>query len=431
MRIKSVLIILMVLCSLSVGAQRIVYIQTVNDEIPTCDYVKAPEGSMGYTCINQTKVPCRITIKENGQTLFDSGDYEKSVSGATIHINGNTSSLAKLKPYKLKLQKKADMLSRGDSKYDDKNWRLIVNNKNIKTIIGFQISALLHFDWTPSFVPCLVYINDKYQGSYLLIESVERNNECRINVDKKTGYIVERDAYWWKESVYFATDYFESYKAYRWTWKYPDDEDVTEGYEDYIKEFINKTEESIIQGDYEQYIDVRSFARWILAHDIMGTWDSGGSNLYIAKYDNTDESRLTMPVLWDFDTICEMKPGGFSRYHDSESDFYFPLLFNSDNRLFAETYKKLWNDFKPSLLTGIVNFINAYSTYADGKETITWFQNHLDKLDEKIQNIKDATTIETSLHTLTDYNTYNLSGMQITKPGKGIYIKNHKLYYQK
>ena len=114
---------------------RVIDIQTVNDELPTCDYAEAPEGSMGYTCINQTKVPCRIVITHDDQTLYDSGDYEKSVSGATIKINGNTSTLNNNKPYKLKLQKSADLLFRGDDKYADKNWRLIKDAVTMKTMI--------------------------------------------------------------------------------------------------------------------------------------------------------------------------------------------------------------------------------------------------------------------------------------------------------
>ena len=55
---------------------RVIDIQTVNDELPTCDYAEAPEGSMGYTCINQTKVPCRVIITHDDQILYDSGDYE-------------------------------------------------------------------------------------------------------------------------------------------------------------------------------------------------------------------------------------------------------------------------------------------------------------------------------------------------------------------
>ena len=59
-------------------------ITTVNGEIPTCDYASAPEGSMGETCINQTKVHCRIVIYDHDNVLYDSGEYEKGVSGATI-----------------------------------------------------------------------------------------------------------------------------------------------------------------------------------------------------------------------------------------------------------------------------------------------------------------------------------------------------------
>ena len=286
----------------SLGLQ-VVSITTQNGELPTCDYAEAPEGCMGFTCINQTKVPCRIVITMLNDTLYDSGEYEKSVSGATIKINGNTSSFQNNKPYKLKLQKKADLLIRNDNKYKDKNWRLLKEAYTLKTMIGLKVNELIGLPWTPRYRPCNVFLNGDYQGCYLLIESVERNSDCRLDVDKKTGYIVERDAYWWKEEYYFSTNYFEPYKGYRWTWKYPDEEDVTPEQENYIKNYINQAEESIKNGTYEKYIDVMSFARWMLAHDIMGTWDSGGSNLYVMKYDNTENSLLQMANMWDFDTI--------------------------------------------------------------------------------------------------------------------------------
>lgn len=182
---------------------------------------------MGYTCINQTKVPCRVVITMLNDTLYDSGEYEKSISGATIKINGNTSSFQNNKPYKLKLQKKADLLIRNDDKYKDKNWRLLKDAYTLKTMIGLKVNELIGLPWTPRYRPCNVFLNGDYQGCYLIIESVERNSDCRLDVDKKTGYIVERDAYWWKEEHYFSTNYFEPHKGYRWTWKYPDEEDVT------------------------------------------------------------------------------------------------------------------------------------------------------------------------------------------------------------
>ena len=431
---------------------RVIDIQTVNNEIPTCDYAEAPEGSMGYTCINQTKVPCRICITQNDQTLYDSGDYEKSVSGATIKINGNTSTLNNNKPYKLKLQTSADLLLRGDDKYSDKKWRLIKDAVTMKTMIGLKLSELMGFDWTPAYTPCNVFLNGDYQGCYLLIESVEQNNNCRINVDTTTGYIVERDAYWWKESHYFTTDYFASSKSYRWTWKYPDEDDVTNEQEDYIIDYINQAEQSINDGTYEQYIDVESFARWILAHDILGTWDSGGSNLYVTKYDNTTDSRLQMPVLWDFDTIFGMDEAEFSRYHDRSNDFYYPDLFNNRNPRFTETYKQLWNDIKPTLFSQLSEFISAYPYSDEGKAlqlsreyytkrwdcelntvnedadyAINWLDKHLTSLDPMINQI-----VNSHFSILNSPNTqksiYTLSGHKLSSINYKLSTINNSFY---
>ena len=430
-------------------------ITTVNGEIPTCEYASAPEGSMGYTCINQTKVPCKIVIYDNENVVYDSGEYEKGISGATIKINGNTSSYNDNKPYKLKLQKKADLLQRDNKKYADKNWRLIKDITSLKTIIGLKVNELLELPWTPAYKPCNVFINNEYQGCYLLIESVERNSDCRLNVDKTTGYIVERDAYWWKEEKYFETNYYSQSKGYRWTWKYPDEEYVTDEQEQYIQDYINKTEESISNGTYEQYIDVLSFARWLLAHDILGTWDSGGSNLYVMKYDNTDNTLLQMANLWDFDTCFGMAENQFSRYHNGSYDYYYPNLFNSNNHIFSNTYTQLWNEKKDILKNDLLVYIDNYisseeslvlqrsrelhaqrwnieikSVQEDAIFLKEWLNKHFELLDSMIN-------IQTTINNIASNNTINyhfltLFGMKINKLySKGIYIINGKKYVVK
>lgn len=457
---------LLILCSVVVHAQapqslepaaiinlglETIQITTRDGEWPTCDYAAAPEGSMGETCINQNKVPCRVVITLYGDTLYDSGEYLEDISGATIKINGNTSTLHDNKPYKIKLQKKADLLHRNNQRYADKNWRLLKDARTLKTMIGLKVNHLLGLPWTPAYRPCNVIINDDYQGCYLLIESVERNSNCRLDVSKSTGYIVERDPYWWKETTYFSSHYFAQNKAYRWTWKYPDDEDVTAEQQRYIENYLNKTENSISEGTYQDYIDTESFARWILAHDILATWDSGGSNLYIMKYDHSDTTRVQMANLWDFDTIFKMGEGNFSRYHDSSYDFYFHHLFNSNNTLFTDTYKRLWQTVKPSLLDSLTTFIENYvaSTEAealqqsrlcytqrwnyeldtvedDAEYAINWFCKHLPLLDEKINNIHTSIKALPSAGQNTDV-IYNIKGQPIDKPTPGIYIRNgHK-----
>lgn len=433
---------------------KVIHIETENNEEPECEFAEAPEGCMGMTSINAKKVKCRIYITLKGDTLYDSGMFEKNQSGATIKINGNTSAYFAIPgnyPYKIKLQKKADLLNRNNERFDDKEWRLINDGYTLNTIIGLKISELLQFSWTPAYTPCNVFINGDYRGCYLLIESVKRNKDCRINVDKTSGYIVERDPYWWKENRFFTTNYFASSKGYRWTWKYPDEDDVLLEQEDYITQFINDTEQSILNGTYSNYIDIKSFAKWILAHDILGSKDSGGTNLYVAKYDDTPNSLLEMPVLWDFDSNFRMEPGEFSKCHNNAGDFYFYNLFNNTNNSFTSKYKELWLQIKPTLLSTITQYILSitdseygralessrmlhynrwgYTPYENigelAQEAINWFNNHLDKLDVNINKLADNTSIS-AIKTKEKYDVYNLLGNKVYKPKKGIYIKNKR-----
>ena len=433
---------------------KVIHIETENNEEPECEFAEAPEGCMGMTSINAKKVKCRIYITLKGDTLYNSGMFEKNQSGATIKINGNTSAYFAIPgnyPYKIKLQKKADLLNRNNERFDDKEWRLINDGYTLNTIIGLKISELLQFSWTPAYTPCNVFINGDYRGCYLLIESVKRNKDCRINVDKTSGYIVERDPYWWKENRFFTTNYFASSKGYRWTWKYPDEDDVLLEQEDYITQFINDTEQSILNGTYSNYIDIKSFAKWILAHDILGSKDSGGTNLYVAKYDDTPNSLLEMPVLWDFDSNFRMEPGEFSKCHNNAGDFYFYNLFNNTNNSFTSKYKELWLQIKPTLLSTITQYIlsitdseygralessrmlhynrwgyTPYETIGElAQEAINWFNNHLDKLDVNINKLADNTSIS-AIKTKEKYDVYNLLGNKVYKPKKGIYIKNKR-----
>lgn len=429
----------------------VVSVITLNGEEPVCDYVTHPEGSMGESITNATKVPCRIIITKNQDILFDSGDYEKNVSGATIKINGNTGAYHDNKPYKIKLQVKEDLLLRGDKKYKDKEWRLLKDARTLNTMIGLKMNELIGMPWTPSYMPCNVFINNDYRGCYLLIESVKRNSDSRLNVDENTGFIVERDPYWWNESIYFSTDYFNMSNGYRWTWKYPDEDDVTEEITEYVQSSINRAEKSIKEGNYEQYIDVNSFVSWILAHDILGTWDSGGSNLYLMRYDNN--SLLQMANMWDFDTIFWMNKDSFSRYHTESYDYYFPLLFNNVNTTFLYAYINKWNKIKDIIPQQIIDFIKEFADSEEGKalqlsreyytkrwnkelttvsedvEKVTdWFNNHLPWLDTTINNMSKPTGISTTYLNQNAHSSsiFDIHGKQMNTPQKGINIINGK-----
>jgi hypothetical protein len=336
-------------------------IETINHEEPTCDYVSPPPGCWGSGITNTTKVPGRLVIIKDKIVAYDSGFFENGNSGLTLKIRGNTSAYGDKKPYKIKLEQKADLLLRGDEKYKDKEW-LLLRYDGLRSLVGFKLNELLELQWTPSFQFVNLMINGDNRGLYILIESVKRNPQCRLNVCDK-GFIIEYDAYWWNEDVYFESKY-----AYpmNYTFKYPKDDNLSQEQIEYIKSYIDLLEICINEdGEYERYIDVLSWAKWLLAHDILGTWDSGGSNVFITKYDNTEASKLMMANLWDFDTIYT-NPVVFIGAH-IDPVLYFQKLLNSKNDLFKSIYKDIWAEKCHGIFSEIEKYLTNFekSEYAE------------------------------------------------------------------
>ena len=339
------------------------YVETVEHEEPTCEYVSAPSGCMGATIRNATKVPGRLIVYQlidgNDSVLYDSGDYEKDVSGMTIKLRGNTSAYEAKKPYKIKLEKKFDLLFGGnDSVYKDKEW-LLLRDDYLTTLAGFKVSELVGMVWTPRHHFVNVVINDSYRGTYLLCESVKRNPDCRLNVDKNSGFIFECDPYWWNEDVYVIS---EKNPSYNYTFKYPDDDDITEEQLEYMQALVKAYESSLKKKTYPDMIDVRSFAAWCLVHDICGTKDSGGANRYYTKYDTTSATKIVMPLAWDFD-MAERTYSAWSKSHTS----HMTNLFNNSNKAFVAEFVDLWYAIRATFLSDITGYMNEFKVSDQGQ----------------------------------------------------------------
>ena len=336
-------------------------ITTVDGEEPTFDKVSPPAGSMGAGITNATKVPGRVRrIEPDGTVSFDSGDYVKKESGMTVKVRGNTSAYTPKKPYKIKLQKKGDMLCRGNKKYNDKNW-IIIKDESQLMRNGYKINELMGMQWAPQCQYVNVMFNGEYRGMYLLVEAVERNTDCRLDVDE-TGFIVERDAYWWNEDGCYVSS--SLHPAYNYTFKYPDFEEMTDEQKQYVEDCMLAFEASVGAGTYTSLIDIHSFASWLLGHDILGTYDSGGANMYFTKYDNTDQSRIMMGNLWDFDST-ERCGGAWSNLHiHTFPSYFYPANRNPD---FTQAYLDKWNQVKGSIFDDMVKFLNDYAASAEAK----------------------------------------------------------------
>ncbi len=349
-------------------------IVTEDNMFPTFTIVKAPDGCIGTSITDNSYVPGRLVMTVCGDTLYDSGEYSKGASGMRIKQRGNsTAASGGQRPYKLKFSKKTDLLMRGDNDYSHKEWvlmrvivwhpKLICHQSSLLHAAGTIVSRALEKEWTQDWAFVNVVLNGEYQGMYCLMEPASKGKK-RIDIDD-TGFIIEHDPFWWNEDGhYFKTDR-QAY-MYGYTYKYPDKDDVTDSIQNAIRDYMNEFERALYEGyDISDYIDMESFAKWILAHDILGSDDVAGCNKFLYKNDllagNTSASKLCMGPLWDFDSSFRGDDTKWSLLH-TMYDFYYHELFKRDD--FIKTYVRLWKEVRPALPTFInSSFDDLYAHY--------------------------------------------------------------------
>ena len=345
----------------------VVVVNTINGEEPTAERIDAPAGCLGVGVTNATKVPGRVRIynpSDAESPVFDSGEYVEGESGMTFKIRGNTSALDAKKPFKIKLQKKADMLMRGDKNFNDKDWALLrpTGGSNypcpITTMAGNKVAEILKVtEWVPAGMYVNLIVNDNFRGFYYLTETVKRNEKCRINVEETTGFISEIDPYWWNEDLYVESKFLlRNANAYAFTFKYPDSDDITEEQLGAFKEFLDLFDSTLELGRYPQLIDVESCARWLLAHQLLGTGDSAGSNIFFIR--RNDHSIMEMGPLWDFDSVFRVS----GTWTSIMSVHYFRYIFRkSPNKLLAREMIRIWNSEKEQIITKVTDFCESLS----------------------------------------------------------------------
>lgn len=100
------------------------------------------------------------------------GEYSDSLASATykmeyIRGRGNSTWSESKKPYKIKLESKADILGMGSNKH----WVLVANiydNSKMRNKMTYTLGERLGIAYTPKSVPVDVVMNGEYYGNYYL-----------------------------------------------------------------------------------------------------------------------------------------------------------------------------------------------------------------------------------------------------------------------
>lgn len=370
-----------------------IIISTIDNEEPTAEWIYAPEGYSGKTLANNNYVNGKMIIKMQDCVYYDSKEFVSDESGMRIKLRGNSSALWKKKSYKIKLSKKSDLFFRDDNKYKSKEWLLLNCPKiDLNTLVGFKVSELLEMEWTPKCRFVNLIINNDYRGLYVLIESVEKDRG-RLDISDN-GFIIEDNAYWWSEEVYFKGIMLPDNEGY--TLKYPDPEKVSKATINRIWDYILEVENKLIAyEDISKYIDIESFARWLLVHDILGTEDGRGSNrfFYRESMDANSSSLLKIGPVWDFDDIFK-RIDNWSQQHSGNYRFYYKYLLKYDS--FNDTFYNLWYKIKDTLYKDIEYFLdNMYTEYGEELEycrvqdSKRWNRRNYNSLEEEIDLVKE------------------------------------------
>lgn len=324
-------------------------ITTMNGEEPTYVESEKPEGCWGASVTGNEYVTGQLLLSENGKTMVH--------TEMKFRIRGNTSAYSVKKPYKIKLDKAIDLLQRGNEIYCDTDWSLLSCGTDLRTLVGLYVSELCQLEWQPAFQFVNVIINGDWKGCYLLIESVGKG-KGRCNISDE-GFLIENDAYWWNaDGVYFKTE--NQIYQLGYTFQYPSSLEVTYETIEKIQNYLNDFEIALYDNDdaYSEYIDIHSFASWILVHDIMGSSDGGGTNMYLYKYDfdidNPTSTKIKMGPAWDFDSSygTEGEWAAIHRYNF----LYANQLFAFED--FKDAYRNQWGAISDTLSSKVTSYVN-------------------------------------------------------------------------
>lgn len=231
-------------------------------------------------------------------TVENAGELSVSLLEGQVRGRGNTSFEVDKKSYKIKLDKGFDLFGNGKAK----DWTLISNHFDLSLIrnyLAYSVASkfsALESTTSTQFVD--LYINEQYQGVYLVCEQVEVG-ENRVDITESveidTGYLIEMDGRIDGDG-FFYDDKFYAIKS-------PDTDDYyfTEEHTAFISDYISRCMNAIKGGNYaeiEALIDTESFAQAYIVFETFKCVDVGYSSFYMHK--DVDGKLVCGPV-WDFD----------------------------------------------------------------------------------------------------------------------------------
>lgn len=276
---------------------------------------------------DEPKIVAEMGIIDNGPGVKNSvTDAFNNYNGKIgIEIRGSSSQMFPKKQFGIEL---VDDLGVGVSvpllgMPPEEDWVLFApyNDKSLmRDVLAYKLGRDLGH-YAPRTRFCDVVINGSYEGVYVLIEKIKRDNNRvdinKLNLDENTGdnltggYILKLD----KETgsgnggwtSLFPPPGRSGNQTIFFQYDYPKAADITSQQKTYIQQFIANFEGTLygttftdpVNG-YSRYIDVNSFIDFFIANEISKNVDGYRLSTYLHKQRDSDGGKLSMGPIWDF-----------------------------------------------------------------------------------------------------------------------------------
>ena len=278
-----------------------------------------------------------------------------------IRGRGHSSWKGVKKPYKIKLDKKTEVMGMPENKH----WALLKPTEN--TVAGLLLGKLMGMAWTPSFRPVEVVLNGDYLGLYFLTETI-RIDENRVNICKQSdmetnpelitgGWLVEVDNYHDENQITIP-------ECSRWslTLRYHSPEVLSAAQRQWLTDEFKSINAAIYSADktstaWENYIDVESMARFFILQEVMDNSDGFHGSFYLHK-DLADNAKWVAGPVWDLSCCNREKTDYTFRMKVSYglTPHWIGEIIQYES--FCKAVERVWNEVYPDRLQEIYNQID-------------------------------------------------------------------------
>ncbi len=245
---------------------------------------------------------------------------------------------------------------------------------------------------------CEVVIDGKYQGVYVFMEKIKRDN-FRVDISKLTtqdntgdeltgGYIFKIDKATGSGGDGWTSNYLppvhDNGQTIFYQYEYPDQDSITVQQKAYIQAYVDSFETALAGPQFadtalgfRKYASDNSFIDYFILNELSKNIDGYRLSTFLHKNKESNGGKLKIGPVWDFDLAWRNADyyggddfAGWAIQSIGSGDYwqvpFWWLRFFQDT-LFANDTKCRWEELRTGLLadTTLFNYIDSIAAYID------------------------------------------------------------------